>query len=86
MGLIDRQKILQQACTDRGGALGVKLRAVEISPLHTGAEGRAVVSARDRGLAEFESIAMDEVGMGAVGETRRPHRIWRTVLEGETRG
>ena len=44
----------------------MELRAVEIAPLHAGAERHAVLAARDRGGAERQRVAVHEVGVVAV--------------------
>src|SRR6202049_1611503 len=72
---IDRQKVLEEAGTDGRGALGVELGAVEIAPLHAGAEGRAVAGARNGGGAEVERVAMHEIRVVAVGQTLEK-RAW----------
>src|ERR1017187_6489121 len=78
---IDRQKVSEQACADGGGALGVELRTVEIVPLHTGAEGRAVAGARDRRGANLERVTVHEVCVVAIGKTRQ-QRTGTPYIEG----
>ena len=59
------QEIAQQARADRGRALGMKLHAAEIAPLHAGAERRAVAAARDGRRARRQRVAVHEVGVVA---------------------
>src|ERR1700723_2570749 len=65
---MDRQKIPEQPRTGGGRAFGVELCAVEIAPLHAGAEGRAVDGAGHGGRAHVQRIAVHEVRVIAVAE------------------
>ena len=65
-----RQKILQQARSDCRGALRVKLRAVEISPLHTSAEGLTVAAPRDGRAAHRQRVTVHEIGVVAIAQSR----------------
>src|ERR1700680_173937 len=77
----NRQKVVEQAGTDGRGALGVELSAVEIAPLHAGAEGRAVAGARDGGGAQIERVAMHEIRVIAIGQSLE-QRARTPYLEG----
>src|SRR6202041_1104603 len=69
-GLVQGQKVLEQTRSRRGRALGVELRSVEIAPWPAGAEGRPVAGARDRGLPQFQSVAVHVVGVISVRQSR----------------
>src|SRR5580698_5394181 len=63
MAALQLEEVLQEAGADFGRAFRVELDAVEVAPLHAGAERIAVIAAGNRRRTRRERVAVHEINV-----------------------